>query len=228
MGFQFTISAETQEEFTQRIVGFYQAIKSASDVLFKGEIPPIMPDAKQAGADYIGAVGPEFLRNNHPDSPDRLPEAPVEPAPKRRGRPPKPQTIDVVATEVKTADPVGEALEVAGFSAEEVASEPELITTFETWEARRLKADIDLLLPQWNSDMKQKPAAVVAAKVWLLDNNTGAKRDEIAKLDETKDAARLLAMQLLQTVGAERISMIPEAKYADVVAFIDAQRAQFA
>ncbi len=210
MGYQFTISADTPDEFSKRIVGLYRALKETSDILFGGNIPPLM----------------------EPETKAEPVETPVES--KRRGRPPKPQTIDATAVEVKKAgleetlaqidieeaivETRSEALsEIAEMDAPLIFDEPKAYT----------QAEIAKLLPEWNSEMKQKPAAVAAAKMWLLYNNTGPKCDEIAKKDEKADAARLLVMQLLQIVGAERISTIPEDKYGEVVAFVEAQRAQF-
>jgi hypothetical protein len=220
MGFQFSISADTPEELTKRIVGFYTAIRAASDTLF----PP-----QQTGSGQVEGGGPSA----NPDHPHWSKDpGPAEP-PKRRGRPAKQQTIDATATEVKSVaqmdleDAVAEVKAALNEKPVVLEKVVETLAALEPEPKPITKADIDDLLPAWNSEMKMVPAAVVAAKIWLLDNNTGAKRDEIAKLDEGPNAARLLVMQLLQTVGAERISTIPEAKYADVVAFVDAQRAKF-
>jgi hypothetical protein len=153
----------------------------------------------------------------------------IQSEPKRRGRPPKAQTIDATAVEKSVAQTdLEEAIEAVMavvppiMDAKGELAEPKTYT----------KDEIADLLREWNSEMKMIPAAVAAAKNWLLRCAEGEqdapKHDAIDKLSEQADAPRLLTMQLLQTVGAGRISTIPEDKYADVVAFIDAQRAQFA
>jgi hypothetical protein len=153
----------------------------------------------------------------------------IQSEPKRRGRPPKAQTIDATAVEKSVAQTdLEEAIEAVMavvppiMDAKGELAEPKTYT----------KDEIADLLLEWNSEMKMIPAAVAAAKNWLLRCAEGEqdapKHDAIDKLSEQADAPRLLTMQLLQTVGAGRISTIPEDKYADVVAFIDAQRAQFA
>jgi hypothetical protein len=153
----------------------------------------------------------------------------IQSEPKRRGRPAKQQTIDATAVEKSVAQTdLEEAIEAVMavvppiMDAKGELAEPKTYT----------KDEIADLLREWNSEMKMIPAAVAAAKNWLLRCAEGEqdapKHDAIDKLSEQADAPRLLTMQLLQTVGAGRISTIPEDKYADVVAFIDAQRAQFA
>jgi hypothetical protein len=153
----------------------------------------------------------------------------IQSEPKRRGRPPKAQTIDATAVEKSVAQTdLEEAIDAVMavvppiMDAKGELAEPKTYT----------KDEIADLLREWNSEMKMIPAAVAAAKNWLLRCAEGEqdapKHDAIDKLSEQADAPRLLTMQLLQTVGAGRISTIPEDKYADVVAFIDAQRAQFA
>jgi hypothetical protein len=153
----------------------------------------------------------------------------IQSEPKRRGRPAKQQTIDATAVEKSVAQTdLEEAIDAVMavvppiMDAKGELAEPKTYT----------KDEIADLLREWNSEMKMIPAAVAAAKNWLLRCAEGEqdapKHDAIDKLSEQADAPRLLTMQLLQTVGAGRISTIPEDKYADVVAFIDAQRAQFA
>jgi hypothetical protein len=183
VGYQWTISADTPEELSTRIVGFYQAIKAASDALF-----PVAP---------CGPVA----------EPAEVPEQPKRRAPRKSA-------------------PV---IEAAAEAIAEVSVEAIAASTIDVSEPTPMtKKEFDNYLPAWNSEMKMIPAAVAAAQHWLTENNTGDKAVEIYKLDPVKDGARLLVMQLLQVVGVERMSLIPEDKYADVVAFVEAQRAQFA
>jgi hypothetical protein len=196
MGFRFEITTETADEMRGKMLEFFRFISS-----------PTQPQAD-------GAVEAEIV------------DPPVQP--KRRGRPPKeqPPTIDVVPNEPAPAEmydgerkeswrepepPVDSVREPhpAAAQATEVVEQPPV-------DKETMRAAIISFV----SDAKMKSDVVEQARDQLVERGV-----DISKFDLSREAARIVCMALIHEVGGQSISTIPEDKYGEVVALIEAKRA---